>query len=71
MKHCTTCKHEKPLDEFPSRKTAADGLAAMCRTCTAKSRKYHHDNYQKKKRAAEKRALNPTDGVYWPATTTL
>lgn len=38
MKQCNKCGEEKPLDEFPFRKSAKDGRRNECRVC---SRVYH------------------------------
>jgi len=32
-KHCTTCKEQKPLEEFTSNKSKSDGKMGYCKTC--------------------------------------
>jgi hypothetical protein len=33
MKTCTTCKQEKPLDQFAKRKVCKDGFSGQCKIC--------------------------------------
>jgi len=44
MKQCTKCKTEKALDEFPKRKSAADGRRNECCACTWEAKQAWNEN---------------------------
>jgi Recombination endonuclease VII len=48
VKKCRTCKEEKPLSEFYSNSSYADGVSSECKTCShARSRLWRLRNLQK------------------------
>ena len=42
MKTCSTCKSEKPLDQFNNKKTAKDGKHSCCKTCSRATGQRHY-----------------------------
>lgn len=61
MKTCTLCKIEKPLSEYPPRKSTRDGLHFWCRPCftAKKSEDYQRNREKRLAKMAEYRAANP------------
>jgi hypothetical protein len=61
MKTCTLCKTEKPLTEYPPRKSTKDGLHFWCRPCftAKKSEDYQRNREKRLAQMAEYRAANP------------
>lgn len=39
MKTCSSCKQDKPLEDYTSNKYKKDGLSATCRKCECLARK--------------------------------
>ncbi|BAO20626.1 hypothetical protein [Pseudomonas phage PPpW-3] len=58
MKHCGTCKTEKPCSEFGKRAASTDGLAAKCRDC---QREYDKARANRPDRVAAREAYAQTD----------
>jgi hypothetical protein len=42
LKYCSTCKKDKPIDQFNKNKTKKDGYATQCKTCRSE---YSHNRY--------------------------
>lgn len=61
MKTCTLCKNEKPLTEYPARKSAGDGLHFWCRPCLKikKAESYQKNREKALATMAAYRAENP------------
>lgn len=53
-KNCFNCGDDKPLDEFPIKKSTKDGLHSRCRECLIE----YNKEYRKNKKAT-KRDLTP------------
>lgn len=69
-KICKACRGKpQPLKNFSIHRTAKDGRNSTCRLCMKKDYAYYKKRYAIEKDSRKLR--KPTDGIPWPATTTM
>lgn len=59
-KTCSKCEEEKPLDDFPARKSSKDGLHGWCRPCyrnyySAAGKRWRDENRERHRETQRKR----------------
>lgn len=65
MKTCTTCKQEKPLDNFHKTSRSKDGLSWACKDClSAANKKYREDNAESIKEKKREYRLANKEKIY-------
>ncbi len=62
MKTCTTCKEEKPLDQYHNHYTGKSGKHTKCKVCTyeQQQKSYRKNNLEKVRESVKYSALKDT-----------